>query len=104
MRAGEASPALFHLGVGMSESHEPDTAIGSVSHYFGHLSVAAITLKAPLSVGDRIHIRGHTTNVVQDVDSMEVDHKKVERAMPGDDAAIHVADHVREHDQIFREA
>ena len=88
----------------MSEDHDADSAIGSVTHYFGHLSVAAVSLKAPLAVGDRIHIRGHTTNVVQDVTSMQVDHKPVEQAVPGDDVAINAAEHVRERDQIFREA
>lgn len=87
----------------MSESHEPEHAIGTVSHYFGHLSVAAVTLTDTLRVGDRIHITGHTTNVEQTVDSMEVEHAKVESAGPGDDVALHVNDHVREHDKIFRE-
>ena len=87
----------------MSEEHDPDQAIGTVDHYFSHLSVAAVTLTAPLRVGDRIHIVGHTTNVEQVVESMEVDHQKVETAAPGDDVALAVADHVRDHDRIFRE-
>jgi putative protease len=88
----------------MSESHDPATAIGRVSHYFGHLSVAAISLDQPLAVGERIHIQGHTTNFVQDVGSMEVEHRHVERAGPGDDVAIKVDEHVREHDLVFRES
>jgi translation elongation factor EF-1alpha len=88
----------------MSAGHDPADAIGLVTHYFGHLSVAAISLTAPLSVGDRIHIRGHTTDLVLDVASLEVDHAPVDRAGPGDDVALKVDDHVREHDQIFREA
>jgi putative protease len=87
----------------MSESHEPGDAIGKVDHYFGHLSVAAVSLTEPLAVGDRIHIRGHTTDLVQTVASMELDHSPVERAASGDDVAIKVDDHVREHDLIFRE-
>jgi translation elongation factor EF-1alpha len=87
----------------MSEEHDPGQSIGTVSHYFGHLSVAAVTLTDTLRVGDRIHIRGHTTDVQQTVDSMVVEHAKVESAGPGDDVALQVADHVREHDQIFRE-
>jgi putative protease len=87
----------------MSEEHDPGQSIGSVTHYFGHLSVAAVTLTDTLRVGDRIHIRGHTTNVEQSVDSMEVEHAKVDSAGPGDDVALQVTDHVREHDQIFRE-
>lgn len=88
----------------MSDLHDPADAIGSVSHYFGHLSVAAVRLTGPLAVGDRIHIRGHTTDVVQTVDSIEIEHGHVERVGPGDDAAIKVADHVREHDLIYLES
>jgi len=87
----------------MSEDHEPADAIGSVTHYFSHLSVAAVALDKPLKVGDRIHIKGHTTDVVQTVDSMQVDHRDIEQAGPGDDLAIKVADHVRDHDTIYRE-
>jgi translation elongation factor EF-1alpha len=88
----------------MSEQHEEAEAIGTVTHYFGHLSVAAVSLTDTLRVGDRIHIRGHTSDLEQTVDSMEVDHQKVESAAPGDDVALRVDDHVREHDRIYREA
>jgi translation elongation factor EF-1alpha len=88
----------------MSEGHDPASAIGTVTHYFSHLSVAAVTLTDSLRVGDRIHIVGHTTDVMQTVDSMEVEHEKVESAGPGDDVALAVADHVRDHDRIYREA
>jgi hypothetical protein len=88
----------------MSEAHDPAEAVGRVTHYFSHISVAAVQLDRALAVGERIHIRGHTTDLVQDVRSMEVEHAKVERAGPGDDVALQVEDHVRDHDLIFREA
>lgn len=87
----------------MSEAHEASDAIGTVTHWYAHLSVAAIRLTAPLAVGDRIHVRGHTTDFEETVGSMEIDHRKVERAGPGDDVALAVEGHVREHDLIFRE-
>jgi putative protease len=86
-----------------SGHHDPAEAVGTVTHYFSHLSVAAVQLTAPLALGERIHIRGHTTDLVQDVASMEVGHRKVEHAGPGDDVALRVADHVRDHDLVFRE-
>jgi hypothetical protein len=87
----------------MSEGHDPADAIGRISHYFSHLSVAAVQLEGPLAVGDRIHIHGHTTDLQQDVSSMEVDHVAVDRAGPGDDVALKVDDPVRDHDLIYRE-
>ncbi len=88
----------------MSDDHEEQDAIGRVTHYFGHLSVAAAALTEPIAIGDRIHIRGSTTDLVQSVDSMQIDHAAVDAAKPGDDVAIQVDGHVREHDLIFREA
>jgi hypothetical protein len=87
----------------MSDFHDPASSIGRITHYFSHLSVAGVELQAPLAVGDRIHIRGHTTDLVQDVSSMEVEHAAVHSAGPGDDVALKVDDHVRDHDLIFRE-
>lgn len=87
----------------MGADHDPSGAIGTVSHYFSHLSVAAVTLTGPLAVGQRIHLRGHTTDLEQVVDSMQVDHRAVTDASPGDDVAIHVSAHVREGDLIFPE-
>jgi translation elongation factor EF-1alpha len=87
----------------MSEHHEPTDAIGTVTHWFGHLSVAGVSLTAPLAVGERIHIRGHTTDVVETVSSMEIEHRKVDHAEPGDDLALAIEGHVHEHDLIFRE-
>jgi len=85
----------------MSTSQDPGEPIGRISHYYSHLSVAAIHLDAPLNVGQRIRIKGHTTDLVQIVQSLEVEHRPVERAVPGEDVALKVQDHVREHDVIY---
>lgn len=87
----------------MSADHDPADAVGTVTHYFSHLSVAAVELKQPLRVGERIHIKGHTTDLVQTVDSMQVEHAAMEAAQPDDDVALHVDDQVRDHDKIYRE-
>ncbi len=87
----------------MSETHDPAEAIGEVTHYFSHLQVAGIRLTSPLGVGERIHIRGHVTDLIETVHSMEIDHRRIEQAVPGDDVAIDVSDHVREKDLIFLE-
>ena len=87
----------------MSTDHDPAEAIGTVTHYFSHLSVAAVEVNGPLRVGERIHVKGHTTDLVQTVDSMQVDHTAIEQAQPGDDVALHVDDHVRDRDKIYRE-
>jgi len=76
--------------------------VGVVTHYFGKLGVAAIKLTdGPLKVGDTIHIRGHTSDWVQAVDSMQIEHESVQEARVGDDIGIRVTDHAREHDEVF---
>lgn len=77
--------------------------IGVVTHYYSHLSVAVVQLnEGPLRVGEPIHIKGHTTDLRQSVESMEVDHQSVQEASAGQIFGLKVRDHVREHDQIFR--
>jgi putative protease len=83
--------------------HDDAEAIGRVAHYYSGLRVAAVNLDATLHRGDRVHIRGHTTDLVEIVTSMEVAHRQVEVAGRGEDVAIRVDDRVREHDRIFRE-
>ncbi len=76
--------------------------IGKVTHYFGHIGAAAVQLTGPLAVGDRIHVKGHTTDFSQTVDSLEVEHQEVSKAGPGDDVAFKVTDKARVGDQVFR--
>ena len=82
----------------------PGEPIGVVAHYFSHLSVAVLRLDqgATLRVGDRIHIRGHTTDFGQRVDSLQVEHQPVMEVGPTDDFGIKVIDHAREHDIVYK--
>lgn len=76
--------------------------IGRVTHYFSHLSVAALDLSDTLSVGETVRFKGHTTDFVQAVESMQIEHQDVQKAGPGDDVALRVRDHVREHDTVYK--
>ena len=77
--------------------------VGKVTHYFGNIGVAAVQLTGTLVVGDQIHIKGHTTDFSQTVDSLEVEHQKVSKAGPGDDVAFKITDKARTGDQVFRD-
>jgi putative protease len=77
--------------------------IGEVIKYFGKISVAAIRLsEGSLKVGDSIHIVGHSTNLTQMVESMQIENKNVSEAGPGADIGIKVKEKVREHDTIYK--
>lgn len=77
--------------------------IGVVTHYYNHLSVAILKLeKGILRVGDQIHIKGHTSDFAQPVDSMEIDHVHVNEARPGQSFGLRVREHAREHDAVYK--
>ena len=81
----------------------PGERIGVVSHYYSHLSVATLRLESgTLRVGDVIHIRGHTTDFNQRVESLEVNHAPATEVGPNDDFGLKVVGHVREHDVVYK--
>jgi putative protease len=77
--------------------------IGEVIKYFGKIGVAAIRLtEGPLKVGDTIHLVGHTTDLTQMVDSMQIENQNVQEAGPGADLGIRTKEKVREHDVVYK--
>lgn len=80
----------------------PEEEVGKISDYFAKIGVAAIELTGSLSVGDTIHIKGHTTDFEQKIDSMQIEHQSVEKANPGDSIGIKVKDRVRGHDVVYK--
>jgi len=76
--------------------------VGRVTHYFSKIGVAVLELSDKLSVGDRILIRGMTTNVEQTVDSMQIDRVDIESAEAGKSVGLKVEDRVREGDSVYK--
>ena len=79
-----------------------ETEIGQITHFYNRISVAVLSLTEQLIIGDQVHILGHTTDFVQQVNSMEVDHKKVLTIGPGDEVALKVIEPVRKGDTIYK--
>ncbi len=78
-----------------------EVELGLVSHYFGRPGVAGIELTGKVHVGDTLHIKGHTTDLTQTVDSMQVDNEAVEEAGVGASIGIKVAERCREGDHVY---
>ena len=76
--------------------------IGWVTHYYNNIGVAVLDLQDALEVGEQIHITGHTTDFIQTVSSMEVDHEKVQAVAAGADVALKVDERVREGDAVYK--
>ena len=80
----------------------PEVVIGKVSDFFARPLVAGIELTAPLKLGDRVHIAGHTTDIAFTVASMQIDNVNVKEAKPGDAVGIKVNDRVRRGDTVYK--
>jgi selenocysteine-specific translation elongation factor len=80
----------------------PEEVIGKVTDFFARPVVAGIELTAVLKVGDRIHIKGHTTDLELAVDSMQINNVNVDQANTGDLVGIKVSDRVRRGDTVYK--
>lgn len=76
--------------------------IGQITHYFKRIDVAVLELSGGLMVGDVVRIHGHTTDFTQRVESMEIEHQKIQSAGPGAEVAIKVIERVRRGDVVYK--
>jgi hypothetical protein len=83
-------------------SEENVIEVGHITHFFSKINVAVLELTAPLAVGDRILIKGPTTDFEQVVDSMQIEHANIPRAEAGQAIGLKMAEHVRERDVVYK--
>jgi hypothetical protein len=76
--------------------------IGHITHFFSKINVAIIELTLPLSVGDRILIKGPLTDFDQTVDSMQIDHKDIQMAEGGKSIGLKVSQVAKEKDVVYK--
>jgi translation elongation factor EF-1alpha len=76
--------------------------VGTVSDYFARIGVIAIELAGTLRVGDTIHVQGHTTDLEQAVESIQIEHEQVQEAKAGDAVGIKVTDRCRKGDNVYK--
>ena len=80
-----------------------EVEVGKITHYFSKIGVAAIEMtQDALKVGDTVHIRGHTSDFLQTIDSMQIDGQPVDEVTAGQSVAIRVDQHAREHDHVLK--
>ncbi len=76
--------------------------IGHVAHFFSKISVAVVELMLPLSIGDRILIKGPSTDFEQSVESMQTEGKALPRAEGGQSIGLKVLQPVKERDVVYK--
>ena len=75
--------------------------IGEITHYFSHLGVGIFKFNRTVKVGEKIHIKGATSDFVQTLSSMQYDHKDIEAAKKGQEVGIKIDEKVREGDKVY---
>lgn len=82
----------------------PKSVVGKVSHYFGKIGVAALSLSGELKIGDRIRFEHKDGSLVHEetITSMQIQHKDVTSAGPGDDVAIKLSGKVHEGNIVYK--
>jgi putative protease len=91
------SPAWDNKEVGMQEKE-----IGKVTHYYGHLDVGIIELTDTLKVGESIHVKGHSEDFNQIVDSIQIEHANVPEAAAGSIVGIKFIQKAHPHDKVYK--
>ena len=77
--------------------------IGSVTHWFGKINVVVIEIhKGTLSIGDKIHIKGQTSDFIQTIESMQLDGEDVKKAKKGMSVGVKVSERVRRTDSVYK--
>lgn len=80
----------------------PGKQIGKISHYYTNIGVAVVELRDTLKVGDKVRIKGATTDFEQAIDSMQIEHDKIDEAKKGQSIGLKVKGHVRQHDVVYK--
>lgn len=70
--------------------------IGKITHYYDKIGVAIIELTGKIKIGDKIKIEGGKNEFDQIVESIEIDRKPVDSAVPGDVIGIKSKEKTRE--------
>ncbi len=85
------------------KAEQQEVEVGEITHYFGKIQVGVVKITGDsLKVGDRIHIKGATTDFEQGVKSLQVEHQDVQEVKKGEEAGMKVEDRVREGDKVFK--
>jgi len=80
----------------------PEVVIGKVTDFFARPVVAGVGLSGTLKTGDKIHIKGATTDMELVVESMQIDRVDITEGKPGDLIGIKVPERVRRGDIVYK--
>ena len=81
----------------------PEEQVAVIVKFFAKPSVAALEItNGSLKIGDVLRYKGHTTDFIEEVTSMEIDNQSMDEAKVGDLVGIKVKERVRENDKVYK--
>ena len=81
----------------------PEEQVAVIVKFFAKPSVAALEItNGSLKIGDVLRYKGHTTDFIEAVTSMEIDNQSMDEAKVGDLVGIKVKERVRENDKVYK--
>jgi len=77
--------------------------VGRVTHYFDKIGVAIVELDSSLSVGEKIKfVRGGEDLFEESIESIQIEHEKIESAKKGDTIGLKVSQEVKEGAEVYK--
>ncbi len=75
--------------------------LGVVTHYYAHVPAVVIKLEEGVKIGDRLHFVGHGIDVVEPVESLEVDRKPVTQGKKDGEVAMKVTNKIKGGTEVY---
>ena len=75
--------------------------VGKVINFFEKPSVAVIKVSSKIKIGDKIHVKGVTSDFEQVIKSMQIEHKNSDSVDAGQNVGLKVLEKVRFNDVVY---
>jgi putative protease len=76
--------------------------VGKIVHFYTNIGVGIVELTDKLNAGDKVHVKGGSTDFEQVVDSMQIEHQNVETAKKGESIGVKLSEKVKEGDEVYK--
>ena len=80
----------------------PDKYIGNVSRFINEINMAVVNLQETIHVGDKVRILGPSSDFQLEVPAMQIKHRQVDEAGPGEQVGLMVKNRVNLHDRVYK--
>ena len=77
--------------------------LGEITHFFSRIQVVVVKIsKGEIAIGDRLHIKGKTTDFIQKVKSLQIESVDVKKVRRGQLVGLKVDRQAKPGDKVFK--